>query len=336
MPVSRSLSVTRDEFLMVDRSPLTIRDYRNVLAPLLEWFARQSPPITALEAVTFAALNRYVSEVLLGRQKAGTMTGRTPNQHVVVIRGFFKWCMKIGYLEQSPAQGLTIRKPKAKPPETRAMPLQVFVEMLRRAKLRAMGGEPNLYALLTLLADTTHRVGAVVRAKVGDLDLPGRRILLQVKGGDWKYAYFADAEVLWALNALLHWRRQVGIPHEFLFSTLKQPYKGVSPGGASNRIGEATQELCGVRYHAHSIRHLMAIQMDAQGLDPSAASARLGNTQEVYIGHYQPSPAHKRAEQVTRAYPLHKLLGEMPAAPTVPASPGTVIEVNFWEDEEVV
>lgn len=337
MPRSKEgkpLTVALSDYLLVDRSHHTNGNYRNVLTPLVDWLGSQSPPVATLKAVTFTHLNRYLDSVLIGRQKAGTMSGRTPHQHVVVIRGFFNWCVKIGYLGKSPAAGLTIRKPKAKPPETRAIPLEVFREMLRRAKLLAQAGEPNLYALLTLLAETTHRIGALVKIKVADVDFKARRILLEEKGGAWLYAHFADPEVIWALQALIQWRSLMSIPHEYLFTTHRRPWRPVSPGAASSRVGAASAAICGVEYHAHSIRHLMATLMDAQGVEPTAASARLGNTPEVYAGHYQPSPGHERAKRVTEAYPFQKLLGGPTPLPPAPASPpGKVTRVD-WRGEE--
>lgn len=336
MPRSKEgkpLTVALGDFLLVDRSHHTNGNYRNILTPLVDYLGSLSPPVVLLSAVTFAHLNRYVDQVLIGRQKAGTMSGRTPHQHVVVIRGFFRWCVKIGYLKQSPAAGLTIRKPKAKPPETRAIPLEVFREMLRRAKLMALAGEPNLYALLTLLAETTHRIGTIVTIKVADVDFKARRILVQVKGGSWKYAHFVDPEVVWALQALIQWRSLMSIPHEFLFTTHRRPWRPVSPGAASSRIGAASAEICGIEYHAHSIRHLMAVLMDAQGIDASAASARLGNSPEVYAGHYQPSPGHARAQRVTEAYPFSKLLGGSSPVEPPPAPPSNIINVD-WRGEE--
>jgi len=333
MPRSKEgkpLTVALSDYLLVDRSHHTNGNYRNILTPLVDYLGSLSPPVTTLNAVTFAHLNRYVDTVLIGRQKAGTMSGRTPHQHVVVLRGFFKWCVKIGYLKQSPADGLTIRKPKAKPPETRAIPLEVFREMLRRTKLLAMAGYPTAYALLVLLVETAHRVGAIATIKLDRIDLKNRRILVTEKGGTLQFAHFADPETAWAIQRLLEWRARINPPHDQLFSMVKSPRKPMKPAAASNLVARFAVEVCGTPYYAHSIRHLVATLLDEHGIEPNMASAKLGNTPEIYAGHYQPSPAHSRARQLADRLPFSTLL-QVPPPAEPPSEPPPKI-IRLWDD----
>lgn len=329
---SKLIQEAREEFLNVDRSDRTRQNYRNAVDPLVAWLARQRPPITILSAVDYAALNRYLKEVVQARQKAGTFTGGTPNQYVNVIRGFFNWCVKIGYLPHSPAKGLTVRKPKVKPPESRSIPVEVLREMLRRARLLALAGYPTAYGVLVLLLETAHRAGAIARIKVVNIDLKARRILVTEKGGVLQYAHFADPEVAWAIQRVLEWRERIKPPHDQLFSLIKSPRLPLTPAAASNLVARLSVEVCGTPYYAHSIRHLVATLLDERGIDPTTASAKLGNTPEIYTGHYQPSPAHSRARQLVEQLPFSVLL-QVPTPVTPEPPPSAAKIINLWDEE---
>ena len=318
------------EFLDVDRADHTRQNYANAVEPLATWLAAQQ--ITTLDDITYAALNRYIKEVIAPRQKEGTFTGGTPNQYVNVIRGFFNWSVKVGYLPHSPAKGLTIRKPKVKPPESRAIPVEVLREMLRRTKLLAQAGYPTAYGLLVLLVETAHRVGAIATIKLDRIDLKNRRILVTEKGGVLQYAHFADPETAWAIQRVLEWRARLNPPHDQLFSMVKSPRKPMRAAAASNLVARFAVEVCGTPYYAHSIRHLVATLLDERGIDPTTASAKLGNTPEIYAGHYQPSPAHSRARQLAERLPFSTLL-QVPKPVEPPAPPPKII--RLWDEEDV-
>jgi site-specific recombinase XerD len=328
LPGGKAIAEAVTEFLNVDRSDHTRQNYGNAVNPLAEWLAQQS--ITTLDGITYAVLNRYIKEVIQPRQKEGSFTGGTPNQYVNVIRGFFNWAKKVGYLAHSPATGLTIRKPKVKPPEARAMPVEVLREMLRRTKLLAMAGYPTAYALLVLLVETAHRVGAIATIKLDRIDLKNRRILVTEKGGTLQFAHFADPETAWAIQRLLEWRARINPPHDQLFSMVKSPRKPMKPAAASNLVARFAVEVCGTPYYAHSIRHLVATLLDEHGIEPNMASAKLGNTPEIYAGHYQPSPAHSRARQLADRLPFSTLL-QVPPPAAPPSEPPPKI-IRLWDD----
>ncbi len=131
-----------------------------------------------------------VTEYLAGLQQ--TLKPASVHQHYRSLRTFFRWCVNVEYLHKDPTAGLRMKVPKALPkvPEAEDVKRLLGACVTRRDK-----------ALVALLIDSGLRISEAIAARVGDVNLVDRTLIIRGgKGG-------RDGIGMFGADALPHLRK---------------------------------------------------------------------------------------------------------------------------------
>lgn len=257
-------------FLKVDRSTYTNRSYGYCLAP----FVTAIGPDRDIRLVTYDDLLDYVSRL------RKTVSQSSLVQYVQIIRTFFTWCVRIRYLDFSPAAALTVRRPPEDPTLSRAMPPEVL-EMLEE-RFRS---HPRNYAILLFIAQTGCRIGAVATLTIEHLKLDQRMAMVLEKGSRYYWVYFEEE----AAEALRRWLEvRPKAVHDFVFVD-ERSGRPLKRNSLSSIIRRATQDMLGGKgYGAHSIRHLCIADLVEIQEDPHTMQFKLGHKKLTTTMKYMP------------------------------------------------
>jgi integrase/recombinase XerC len=184
------------------RSSGTIDVYRRDLVGLVR-FAGDLP----VEALTPDLVHRFViSDAVRFKPDGQPRSEVTINRCRAALRSFGNWMADTGLASRNPAAGLSIRRTVRKSPSTLA-------DAERKRLLREVGAHKGEAAardrvMLELLLGTGIRLAEVVGLDRGDVDLDGKRIAIQAKGGHDE-TRFLSADLRRLLRRYLRHRNQV-------------------------------------------------------------------------------------------------------------------------------
>lgn len=244
-----------DLYLLVDRAPSTNHVYANTLTLI----ARSIGADRDIRLISYMDLLDHFS-----RRKE--LSQATLSSYARLLKGFFKWCVKTGMLTVSPADALNIR-PGEKTQEDRSMPATVLKDVLEYSKDDAFS-----FALILFFADTGARVGGVAGMRVDKLDLAEQHADIPRKGGGTYRVWFSESTA----NALKRWlvmRPKTKSPEVFVRRD-GSPYNANALGMKVRRL---TQNVCGIMYGPHSIRHAVGHALAYRHVPPSLTAKKLGH-----------------------------------------------------------
>ncbi|RMG87918.1 MAG: site-specific integrase [Chloroflexi bacterium] len=284
-----SLQNALDLFLLVDRAPATNRHYRYTLTRM----AQAIGPKRNIALISFADLLDYTSNI-------GDLKPTTRREYVRVIKTFFNWCTKIGYLQVSPAHQLYVRVPSTEPTDN-AMPPEILAAIIDASKYH-----PRNYALLHFIKSTACRRGGASSLRIPNLHLNERAAKIYKKGGS-PYRVEFDSETA---NALITWLSvRPNVDHDYVFISLgsRNHLQPLKPSGIASIIKKLSKKVCGVEYGPHSIRHRTAHAYAERGVPITVVAAKLGHTSTRHTERYYPQGTHKilsaLAEEIDPANP---------------------------------
>jgi len=266
-------------FLKVDRSRHTNRGYHNILGRMVTAIG----PDRDIALVSYDDLADYVLRL------RDAVSPATLVQYVQVIHVFFNWCVRIRYLDFSPASAVTVRRPPSDPTEEKSMPPDVYLKVLNYFKQRK---SPRDLAIFLFIAYTGCRVGAVASLTIKHLELDERGAWVIEKG--WQiYHVRYSRETAQALTAWLKVRPSCD--HDFVFVDERKTRRGHPPlqsNGVSSIIHRATAKLSESEadiFYGHSMRHLITDDLRDLGEDP--------HTIQDYLGHHHVTTTLKYLKQ---------------------------------------
>jgi integrase/recombinase XerC len=257
-------------------SPRTITAYQYGTGKLVSGL---SPDIT-LSDIQPAAIERMLSDLKTG--------GMSPAGRMAVYRPlatFFRWCVKRGYLSESPMGG--IEPPKVKAPDVEYVDDSEWAAILAtcvsasRHDFRAVRDR----AILLILGTTGARVSEVANLKVGDIDLHDDTMLVHGKGGkDRLLPLLPDAKAA----LLVYLNRGRG---RSSFAVLPDLWLG--PKGAVTASGIAQMcaergKAAGVarRVHPHELRHRFIATAMRKGMPSPLVMALSGHSTPAMLNRY--------------------------------------------------
>lgn len=285
-----TLAKTIQTYLSLDRAPATNTNYRYVLQPIAHAIGEEKP----LASVTLADLLHYTAN----HYRHIKPTSR--QQYLTMIKTFFRWCITVGYLNQSPAETLSVRVTKP-PPQNKAIPPAILKQMLTTARIH-----PRNYAILNFILDTGSRRGGVASLRISNLNLEDNTAYIAKKGGDFYKVFFSDR----THNTLKDWLQlRPALPHDYVFISLtgKQVNQPLQPSGITSMISKLSEKVSGVRYGPHSIRHAVGHAYADQGVPLTVTQQKLGHNSSKSTLIYYPQGDDERLRELTNSIILPAL-----------------------------
>ncbi len=277
-------------------SPHTLRAYGGDLerfsAFLGEYCGRAVESVRSDEADALA-VRSFLGE--LGRQG---LTARSRARALAALRSLFRFACREGVLAANPAAG--VRSPKL--PKT--LPRHLRPGETEELLAAADGEEPlprRDRALLELLYASGLRVSELVGLDWRDVDLAGRVVRVQGKGGKERMVPFgrpaAEALRAWLADWEEVRRRAPASPEEPVFLHFRG---GRLSARSVRRILDRTASRAGVAggVHPHTLRHSFATHLLEGGADLRAIQELLGHSSLATTQRY----THVEIERLLAVY----------------------------------
>lgn len=240
-------------------SQLTLNGYRMDLEKFGEFVNKPAVMITTPD------VRAYLTS--FETNKASTI-----NKKLSVIKTFMAWMVDEEMLLKNVTNKIKpIRQPKRLPKSLTETELETLRDSCERPRERA---------LVEVLYSTGCRVSELINMKVDDVNWSSGALSVIGKGDKERVVYLND-RAKYYLKIYLDYRKLEDDDCEFLFTTVRRPYRKMSPSTIQdelNRIGERGG-LEGV--HPHRLRHTMATLSMNKGI-------QLGDLQQL-LGHSNPS-----------------------------------------------
>lgn len=214
----------------------------------------------------------------------------TTRRRLASFRSFYKWALREGLVELSPADRLA--SPKAAVNVPRFLDVGEASQLVENPIQRGWYGERNK-ALLELLYGAGLRVAEAASLDVQDLDLKASLVRVRHgKGRKQRIVPFGPP----ALSAVRDWLRVRGKEGDALFLNRSGKRLSVRSMHRIVRDSGLRNGLAGV--HPHALRHSCATHMLSGGADLRAIQEQLGHSSLSTTQRY----AHVSVEQLINVY----------------------------------
>jgi len=274
-------------FLSVDRSDETHRTYERFFTR----FVSAIGPERSLDLITEADIGEFIHNMRHQKTKyegherrpvvEEPLSPATIYKNIKMIKSFFKWCVKKEYLEKSPAEEVSNRRPTRPLGQGKAATDKEVSKLLEAARFK-----PRDFAIVQLLAQSGCRAGEAASLKIRDLDLENNEAYVDGKGDIRRVIYF-DPGTTEILRAWLAVRPRAN--HDFVFTSVRDNHAPLSPWAVSNII----RRLCRTaglnrELGAHSLRHRVGVTFARKRVSPRVTQAYLGHTNiKTTLEYYQ-------------------------------------------------
>lgn len=284
------------------------KDMRSGVKPLAMFFGGDHP----FDNLTSADMYAWIEWQQASRLKRRgaimldePLSPYTINKRVRMARAMFNWAVRLGLMKTNPMGGVkTPRTPQKLP----AAIDQADVErMLTGLRHKAEWMFHRDVALIYCLRDTGARVGGLTGARITDLELDRRQLLVTEKGEQSRTVYLSPETVeklrVYLAQRKEYWGRRCS---DALFIT--QGGSALTYAGVQQILKRAAvRGGCEGRYNAHAFRHAFARDMLRDGADLATVSQIMGHSgigvtaqyyarwsdSELRIAHQLHSPAHQ-------------------------------------------
>ncbi|WP_119073120.1 site-specific integrase [Aggregatilinea lenta] len=178
-----NLEQALNAYLAVDRAPQTRETYTQFLTQ----FVNAIGPGRPLDLIAPEDLDAFVTDMHTRRTKYADhprrptvnkpLASATVYKNVKMIKAFFNWCVKRGYLIQSPARFLVNSRPNLPLGRGKAATDREYQLMLAAARFR-----PRELAIVMLLGTSGCRAGELASLQLQDVDWEGCTAMVNGKG----------------------------------------------------------------------------------------------------------------------------------------------------------
>ncbi|MFN4181627.1 MAG: site-specific tyrosine recombinase/integron integrase [bacterium] len=282
----KPLSEVISEFLLslkTERSysPATIHAYQVVLKQLSEFLQQWMRHTIFLDEIQSEHLEYFLSYIT--SKKRPSPASRT--QAISVLRSFFSFATRQGYIPLNPAQHLHL------PKSSHSIPSYLTVEEVETLLGHIPADSPislRNRAIMELMYGSGLRVSEVVDLKLSDIRWDDRFIILQGKGKKYRLVPMTERVKSFLREYLEHSREKIlkGKSSPYVFVSQKR--------GKMTRqmifllVKQACRDagLNARTIHPHSLRHSFATHLLQQGAELRAVQMLLGHqdisTTEIY------------------------------------------------------
>jgi integrase/recombinase XerC len=271
-----------------DLSPHTIRAYESDIAALERYLGSR----TAAKSVDHEQLVGFV-EML----RARGLTPATVKRRASGVRGFCRWLVAQGLLDDDPWTGLTISGGRGRR-LPRAVPAHVLERLLAALTHRAgitsarvdstsldRPHETTTLLAVALMLATGIRVNELVTMRCQDIDIDRGSVLVMGKGRRERNVYLTNDWLRTLICAYLSTRNRMQVDHDrLLFNRRQAP---LSAAALRSRLLSVTHDAkLDLLVTPHMLRHSAATRLIELGVDIRLIQRLLGHasltTTEVY------------------------------------------------------
>lgn len=285
------------------QKPRTRQSYEYVVRDFLAFAGERRP----LSMTTPSLLLEYKTLI-----ESRNWADATYNKSVKTLRTGFNWLRKNGFIAESPARVLPMRRIQRGIDRSKAITDAELARILEYTRWK-----PRDHALVLFLADTGCRAGGAANLTWDDLDLLQMQALVTEKGAKKRVVWFGEA----CAEAIRTWhaKRPRGAG-AYVFSRSARP---LQPASVSQVLERACEAVGIRRRGAHSLRHRKGYQLADARIAPSVAATALGHEHVLTtLQHYYPDDA-ERAKRAIRELATNP----QPAQPQPEQPPSRIIRL---------
>jgi integrase/recombinase XerC len=257
-------------------SPLTIRSYRRDLIRMAQWLSEQDPGAGGLVRMDQVQVRRYVA----WRHRGG-VCGRTLQRELAGLRSLYRWLLREGLAQVSPATGVRAPKTPRKLPGT--LDADEIGRLLDAPEDDLLGLRDA--AIVELLYSSGLRLAELVSVNLGDIDMADGSLSVTGKGAKTRQVPVGQK----AREAVSRWLRVRGNLAAEGERALFVSSRGtrIHPRTVEARIaGWAREHGASRGVHPHLLRHSFASHLLESSGDLRAVQELLGHadisTTQVY------------------------------------------------------
>jgi integrase/recombinase XerC len=263
-------------FLAVDRAESTRLTYARFLRPFVLAIGPERPIDLICPEDIAAFVNqmrdrseKYANHPLRPKVKE-KLSPVTIYKNVKMIKTFFRWCVKQGYLAESPAAFLINRRPVRRLGQGRAATDEELESLLAASRFKVRDR-----AIILLLANSGCRAGEAASLRIRDLDLDDLSALVVGKGGIQRRILF-NQETADALQEWLIVRPKTNHDYVFVSTRGHGPLKSESLSEVVSRLSKKAglKRVLG----SHSLRHRVGMTLGRRRVAPRVTQHYLGHT----------------------------------------------------------
>lgn len=273
--------------------PTTRETYRQSLNPMAEFIG----PARPLDSLSVVHLLEWSSYIRAYKKSDGKLyADATLHKHIKTVRTFFNWCIKTGFMEQSPAVSVKQQKVVREIDSDDAMTDEEYEKLLTyfRERSRYLYLMQRNLALHLFMGDTGCRSGGAGGARWEDIDFDNKTAVLTEKGNKRNTYYFGDE----CAQELKRWKyHKKNMSLIYVFGREDQP---LSAGAIKSMYYRAceTIELDKVRA-GHSLRHRKGMQLAESGV-PITTGQLVLNHEDIRSTEVYYPKSRRLAEEASR------------------------------------
>lgn len=275
-------------------SPNTIKSYQNDLTDFRD-FIEQQYPDAGLPDIRLPLMKSWLASL-----KARNMESRSINRKMSAIRSFYKFLLRMNYVNSDPALSLTTLRTKKSLPS--------FVEERQMQRLQERSFFPKefkgdtWYLIILLLYVTGLRVSELTGLRESDIDLAGANIKVLGKGNKERIVP-VKKEILTLLEDYLSVvKKETGIVNPHLFTGKNR--KPLSPASVYKIVKTTLSEVTTIRKKSpHVLRHTFATHLSNHGAAINAIKELLGHSSLAATQVYTHTSISRLKEIYKQAHP---------------------------------
>lgn len=270
----------------------TRETYRQSLQPMSE-FIGNSRPIETINKIHMLEWSNHLRTYM--KEDGKRYADATIHKHIKTARVFFNWCVKTGFMEQSPASVVKQQKLVRGVDRDDAMSDEEYQKLLDyfRDRARYMGKMQRNLAMHLFMGDTGCRSGGAGSAKWEDIDLEEKTAVLVEKGNKRNVYYFGDE----CANQLKKWKYHKD--NKSLIYAFGTENGALSTDSIRSLYYRACQKI-GIRILAgHSMRHRKGFQLAESGVPLTTGQLVFNHESPRSTEVYYPR-SRRLAEQASR------------------------------------
>lgn len=288
-----SLQEAYERFVNVDRSSFTKTTYSNLLVRMVNAVG----PVRDVSRVTVEDIEDWFYPTINRKPlKRGTAA-----EYLSVVRRFFNFCLKRGYIQASPCETIHVRHDEDEPRISSA----VSPADLRRMVDYARATSPRNYAILLFFVVTGCRTGGITSLTLPNLYLDQQRARIKEKGSRWVWVRFGPATTE-ALRAWLEVRPK-SCNHDSVFTaTIGHGAGALTRHGFRSIVENISLKMMGYRIRPHKLRHARGHSLAWKGIPESITGAVLNHRSSESTRIYYPND-DVTVDAIIREYELAAL-----------------------------
>lgn len=257
------------------KSPKTIESYSGNLKRFAEFCE-----VNKLIEVAPVHIRFYLAD------RARTTSSHTTHQAFRVLRTFFRWCIKEGFLDESPL--INIKAPKVSNKVIPTFSNEEIKKMLSFCKQQTFLGERN-HAMVLCLLDTGMRASELIGLKLADVDFQAGIMRVRGKGDKERLIRLGNIsrQALWKYMLI----RDIKAPENEDALWLSEEMKPFTKNGlflVIRRLGKRAR-IEGVRCSPHTFRHTFAVDFLRNGGNVFDLQTLLGHSSLEMVKRYSQS-----------------------------------------------